>query len=102
MNLKEQLRAVMEKARKIYADAGENMTDDQYAEVKSLMDQADELRVKIAEAEERNATLAKLKNFGDALDADPVGDDDKPAGSIGAHFVKSTGAQLKSRQPAPL
>nr|DAU46531.1 MAG TPA: major capsid protein [Caudoviricetes sp.] len=98
MNLKQQLRAVMEKARKIYADAGENMTDEQYAEVKSLMDQADELRAKIAESEERNATLAKLKNFGDAPDADPVGDDDKPAGSIGAHFVKSTGAQLKSRQ----
>ena len=50
MNLKQQLRAVMEKARKIYADAGENMTDEQYAEVKSLMDQADELRAKIAES----------------------------------------------------
>lgn len=93
--LKEQLSA----ARKAASDYikglevdGHEVTADELAHAKSLTDAATELAGKV----ERNG---QLKSLTDGLTgADEVTPEDRPAKSLGEHFVKNAGDSLKGRK----
>lgn len=93
MNLKAQRAALIKEAQDIIAKgelSDENMTriEEIEAEVKSLTE-------KIDRAAKGDALLAQLGSLG-VEDADEPGDD-KPAKSLGEHFVKSVGRDGLSR-----
>lgn len=98
MNLKEQYEAAVKAARELHAEYGTDMTDEQFAAVKSALDKVDDLGKKLKKAEEESATIDRLRSLN--LDGGTDGrkhDAEPDAKTIGAHFVKSARDRLSEQ-----
>ena len=86
MKLKERRVSLLNEVKEMHAAYGDSMTDDQFAEIKSKLDEVDALDVGIKAADERNGTLRRLKAMGG--DDDPRTDTHEvKAASVGEHFI---------------
>ena len=89
MNLKEMRAAALKAANDIIMKAkGESrgLTAEEQVEVKGHFDEIDRLDGLIAEAAESDSLMAKMAGFKGETNDEP---EDKPAASLGEHFVKS-------------
>ena len=93
MNLKEQREAALKAARDIAEKAkGENrdLTADEVKSIDEHLVTADDIKGKIEEAAKSAAIMARISALGGGEAEDEKGGD-KPARSLGEHFVKSIG-----------
>lgn len=107
MNLKQQRAAALKAAQEIVAKAkGESraLTDEERAEIAAKTAEINALDEKIAAAKQSDDLMAQVAGLGGPESGDKDGDD-KPAASLGDHFVKSIGGaegvrRLKSHSGA--
>lgn len=102
MNLKEQLAAKKKELAGYQSrvKAGE-ISDDDAEAVKALIADIENLATQIEKAEEQAELVAKIGALGGGSNEQPAGnDDEQPAKSLGAHFIKDmkkSGRSLKDR-----
>ncbi|MEV8134300.1 phage major capsid protein [Microbacterium aurantiacum] len=101
MGLKEQLAALQKQCQAIVEGAKasqRDLTDDEIADLDKKSAEALELKAKIERAEKSAELIGRIGGMKSDVDPTPDGDTDKPAKSLGEHFVKHAGAQLKEKR----
>lgn len=99
MNLKAQHAAALKAAQDIVdaakADGRTTLNEDEQAQVKAKLDEADDLAAKVKAAKEADDLMARLGSYAGPGDGDR--EKAEAAKSLGEHFVKSVGAEGLSR-----
>lgn len=90
--LRERRDAAFEHAKSLYAQFGEEVTDAQLAELKEALHEAEALDAELAKVKEANSVFEKLRNIDTG--ETPLQPEAK---SLGEHFVKSAGDNLKQQ-----
>lgn len=94
MNLKEQLAALQKAMREIVAGAkasGRDLSDAEITGLEEKSAEAMELKSKIERAEKSAALIDRIGSMKSDVDPTPQGAEQRPAKSLGQHFVKSLG-----------
>lgn len=95
MNLKQKRAAALKAAQEIVAKAkGESrsLTDEERTEVEAKTAEINDLDAQIEAAEKSDGLMAQISQLGGSA-GDAKDGDDKPAKSLGDHFVKSIGGK---------
>jgi HK97 family phage major capsid protein len=88
------LKAAQDIATAAKAEKREDLNADEVQKIKGHLEEVDALDLKIRAAKESAATLNRLGLIEPGKQA-PASDDDKPAKSLGEHFIKHVGERLK-------
>lgn len=94
MNPKEKLAALLKSMHAIVAGAkasNRDLTAAEIADLESKNTEADGLREQIERGEKSKALMERIGGMKSDVDPTPGGTDEKPAKSLGEHFVKSLG-----------
>lgn len=97
MNLREQYEVAVKNARDLTDKYGTDMTDDQFAEVKSALDEVDRLDGELKKAADNAAMMDRVKSLNLDGGKQSREGDKVAAKSLGDHFVKSARDRLSEQ-----
>lgn len=93
MNLKEKHEELILKAKSLVDEKGKDMTDEDAAQVKSFLDEAEVIRIDIDKLSEKKSLVDQVKGLSEKI-VTSTNADAPMAKSLGEHFVKSAAESL--------